>query len=83
MIKIRKLKNIEDRIKQVNKLYLQRGLKITCIHADREFEPLRAEMYHFGVSLNWAPKKENVPDIERFNQTNKERVRSDRAAITF
>ena len=34
MIKRQKLKNIEDGIKQVNKLYLQRGFKITCIHVD-------------------------------------------------
>ena len=41
MIKNLKVKNIEDGIKQVNKLYLQRGFKITCIHADSEFELLQ------------------------------------------
>ena len=42
MIKNRKVNNIEDGIKQINKLYLQRGFKINPIHADSEFEPLRA-----------------------------------------
>ena len=42
MIKKRKIKNIEDVIENANKLYLQRGLKITRLHADRKFEPLRA-----------------------------------------
>ena len=33
----RKFNNIDDGIKQVNKMYLQHGLNITCIHADSEF----------------------------------------------
>ena len=40
MIKNRKLKNLEDGINQVNKLYLQSGLNITYIHYGSEFEPL-------------------------------------------
>ena len=41
MIKNQKVKNIEDGIKQFKKLHLQRGFKITQIHADSEFEPLQ------------------------------------------
>ena len=41
-VKNRKIKKIEDEIKQVNKLYLQRDFKITCIHADSNFEPICA-----------------------------------------
>ena len=37
MIKCIKVKNIEHGIKQVNKIYLQPGFKITCIHSDGEF----------------------------------------------
>ena len=37
MIKNIKVKNIEDGIKQVNKLYLRHGFKITRINADRKF----------------------------------------------
>ena len=41
MIKNRKIENITDGIIQVHKLYLQRGFKITHMHTDCEFEPLR------------------------------------------
>ena len=63
-----KVKNIEDVIKHVNKLYLQRGFNITPIHADSEFEPLQAEMADIGISLNLTSKKGHVPDIEWFNR---------------
>ena len=41
MIKYVKVNNIEYLNKQVNKLYLKRGLKITYIHDNSEFKPLR------------------------------------------
>ena len=41
MIKNRKIENIADGIIQVHKLYLQNGCKITHMHTDCEFEPLR------------------------------------------
>ena len=63
MIKNRKINNIEDGIKQFDKLYLQRGFKITLIHADSEFELICAEMSDLVTSLNCASKKERVPDI--------------------
>ena len=77
IIKNRKIKNIEDGIKQAHKLYMKLGLKTTFIHADSEFEPLLAEMDDIDISLNWKSKKEDVPEIEIFNQTVKERVLSD------
>ena len=48
MIKNRKIKNIADEIIQVHKLYLQCGFKITHMHTDCEFEPLRKEMTAIG-----------------------------------
>ena len=57
MIKNRKVKNIKDGIKQVNKLNLQRGFNITLIHADSEFEQLREEMADIGISLNFASNR--------------------------
>ena len=51
MIKNRIMRNIEYGIKQVHKLYLQHDFKITHIHADNEFEPLRAEMVDLDISL--------------------------------
>ena len=76
MIKNLKVENIADGITQAHKLYLKRGFKITHIHIYCEFEPLCKEMTALGINLNCASKKERVPEIERFIQTVKERVRS-------
>ena len=57
MIKNLKVKNIEYKIIQVNKLYLQLGFNITRIHDNSEFEPLCAEMADLGISLNCVSKK--------------------------
>ena len=54
MIKNRKAKNIEDGIKQVNKIYLKCSFIITRIHADRKFDMLSAEMADLGIYLNFA-----------------------------
>ena len=83
MIKDRKMNKTEDGIKQVHKLYIQCGFKITRIHTDSKFEPLRVETDDIGISLNCASKKEHVPDIERFNRTVKKRARSSQSAMTF
>ena len=56
-IKDRKLKNIEDGIKKVNKLYLQKCFDITHIHVYNSFETLQAEMDDLGISLNCVSKK--------------------------
>ena len=61
IIKNRKVKNMENEIKQLTKLYLQRGFKITRIHDNSEFESLQPEMSDIGVSLNLSSKKEHVP----------------------
>ena len=74
MVKNRKIKNIEDGIKQVHKLYLQRGFKVMRIHADNEFEPLQSDMADLDISLNCASKKEHAPEIEWFNHTVKKCV---------
>ena len=53
MIKNRKTKNIEEGIKQVKKLYLKCGFKITRIHDDSEFETLRTEVADIGIYLSF------------------------------
>ena len=83
MIKNLKVNNIEDRIKKVNNICLERGSNSTHIYAGSEFEPLCAEMSDLGISLNCASKKEHVHEIEQFNCTAKERVRSTQSAMTF
>ena len=81
--KNRKVEHIADVITQVHKLYLQHGFKITRMHTDCEFEPLRKEMTALGINLNCVSKKKHVPTIERFIRTVKERVRSARATMPF
>ena len=63
------MKKIEEGIKQVKKMYLQHGVKITCIHADIEFEYLWAEMADLCISLNCVSKKNHVPNIKQLNWT--------------
>ena len=57
MIKKPKVEHIADGITQVHKLYLQRGFKITHMHTDCEFEPLRKELTALFINLNCASKK--------------------------
>ena len=83
MIKNRKVEHIADGITQVHKLYPQCGFKITHIHTDCEFKPLRKEMTALGINLNCSSKKEHVPEIDRFIRIFKERVRSARATMSF
>ena len=83
MIKNRKIENIADGITQVHKLYLQRGFKITHMHTDCDFEPLRMEMTALGIKLNCSYKKEHAPETERFIRNVKERVRSARSTMPF
>ena len=68
MIKDRKIKYIEDEIKQANKLYLQHGFESTCIHAYSEFESLQAEMADLGIYLNFTSNKEHAPKVKWFSQ---------------
>ena len=63
MIKNRKVKNIENGIKQVNNMYLQCGFNITRIHSDSEFESLRSIIDDLGITLNFLSKEEHVPNI--------------------
>ena len=67
MIKNRKVEHIADGITQLHKLYLQRGFKITHMHTDCEFKPLRKEMNALGINQNCESKKEHFPEIERFS----------------
>ena len=63
---------IKNKLWAVIHLYEQRGLQVTSIMADPEFEPLQAVF----PSLNTCGADEHVPEIERFIRTVKDRVRS-------
>ena len=69
MLKNQKVDNIADGITQVHKLYLQSGFNITHMNTDCKFKPLRKEMTAIYIDLNFASKKKNVREIERFIRT--------------
>jgi hypothetical protein len=52
--------------KKIYQYYLQRGFRITTVHADREFAPLKVLIESLpGVPLvNLASPDEHVPEIE-------------------
>ena len=72
------INTIESRMKQVNNIYLQHGLKITRLHSDGEFKPLRPKVVMLGIDLTTASKRGHVPEIEQFVHVVKEWVRSSR-----
>ena len=53
------------------------------MQSDCQFESLRKEMTYLGINLNYAYKKEHVPEIDRFIWTVKERVKSAQATMSF
>jgi hypothetical protein len=52
--------------KEIYQYYLQRGFRITMVHADREFAPLKVliESLPGGPMVNLASPNEHVPEIE-------------------
>jgi hypothetical protein len=61
--------------KEACQCYLQRGFRITALHADGEFAPLKIliESVPGGPMVNLASANEHVPEIERRIRTVKER----------
>ena len=60
----------------MNRFYEQRGVKLTQIDGDNEFESMRDEVYdETGVRLNCANPGDHVGDAENNNKVIKERVR--------
>jgi hypothetical protein len=52
--------------KEIYQYYLQRGFRITMVHVDREFAPLKVliESLPGGPLVNLASPDEHVPEIE-------------------
>jgi hypothetical protein len=70
----RSFKTILREILAVLRLYQVRGLHISDIHADNEFDCLREHVR--PVAMNIAPADSHVGEIERSIRTIKERLRS-------
>jgi hypothetical protein len=71
--------------KEIYQYYLQRGFRITTVHADGEFEPLKTLIASLpnGPLVNLASANEHVPEIERRIRVVKERCRATRHSLPF
>ena len=71
--------------KEIYQYYLQRGFRITVVHADGEFAPLKPliESIPGGPMVNLASANEHVPEIERRIRVVKERCRATRHSLPF
>jgi hypothetical protein len=69
--------------KEIYQYYLQRGFRITTVHADGEFAPLKVliESLPGGPLVNLASPDEHVPEIERRIRVVKERSRAARHSL--
>ena len=63
---------LTEHIKQVNRLYQQRGFRPIYALMDGQFEPLCGELAEMGIQLNTVSNDEDVPAIERQIRTLKE-----------
>jgi hypothetical protein len=81
----RTVPHIFKAFKEIYQCYLHRGFRITVIHADGEFAPLKPliESIPNGPMVNLASANEHVPEIERRIRVVKERCRSCRHDLPF
>ncbi len=71
--------------KEIYQYYLQRGFRITMVHADGEFAPLKVliESLQGGPMVNLASPNEHVPKIERWIRVVKEWSWAARHSLPF
>jgi Reverse transcriptase (RNA-dependent DNA polymerase) len=67
---------ILEGIRQTKNLYNSRGFTIVECRGDYEFEATRDGLAEMQIMLNATSRDEHVPEIERYNRTIKDRVRS-------
>jgi hypothetical protein len=61
----------------VFRIYNTSGIRISTIHCDNEFQPLKQELQAvYGVTMNYANPQEHVPEAESNNRVIKERFRA-------
>jgi hypothetical protein len=71
--------------KEIYQYYLQRGFRITTVHADGEFAPLKVliESLPGGPFVNLASPDEHVPEIKQLIRVVKEWSRAARHSLPF
>jgi len=74
----RTVPHIFKALKEIYQYYLQRGFRITTVHTDGEFAPIKTliESLPGGPMVNLASANEHVPEIERRIRVVKERCRA-------
>jgi len=79
----RKLETIYAAFKENCAFYAKRGFKVTTVHADGEFEPVKklADADKDCPTINLTSKGEHVGEIERRIRMLKERIRAIRAGL--
>ena len=70
-------------INQLMQAYQTCGFKIKAILADMQFRHIQQLIEQKGIVLNICAANENVPEIERYIRTVKERVRSIATTLPF
>ena len=66
---------IANCLKNINRVYRQRGFKIEFLIGDGEFEKVRGGAADMHIEVNITGEDEHVPEIERCIRTVKERTR--------
>ena len=70
-----KASTLQESIRQVKQVYMQRGFNITNILMDGKFTCIMGNLKKLNIHLNIYSNKEHAGEIERLNCTVKERVR--------
>ena len=81
----RKTATVFAAFRDMYQFYMQRGFRITTVHADGEFQALKQliESLPGGPTVNLAASNEHVPEIERRIRVVKERCRATRHSLPF
>ena len=81
----RTVERIFKAFKEIYQYYLQRNFRITTVHADGEYAPLKSliESMPGGPTVNLASANEHVPEIERRIKVVKEQCRATRHSLPY
>ena len=69
------LSTLQESIRQVKQVYMQRGFKLTNILMDGQFGCIRGNLVELHINLNIFSNDEHVGEIDQLNHTVKERDR--------
>ena len=70
-----KASTLQESIRQVKQVYIQRGFKITNILMDGKFKCIWGNLAELQININIWSNNEHIGEIERLNRTIKERFR--------